>query len=70
MDETTNNIVVFNNVSELISANLNEKTKVETLGYSETFDNGGCQYYISKDIKPWSISLQNGLYANIIKKIM
>ncbi|WP_294360097.1 hypothetical protein [uncultured Clostridium sp.] len=68
MDEIINNIAVFNNVSELSTANLNEGTKAETLGYNEAFDNGGCQYYISKDINPWSISLKNGLYANVIKK--
>lgn len=68
MAETINNIAVFNNVSELLTADLKAGTRVETLGYNDAFDNGGCQYYISNDNNPWSISLENGLYANIIKK--
>ncbi|MNO37868.1 hypothetical protein D3C76_279590 [compost metagenome] len=55
-------------VPSLHSLNSNQVFKgmfVKTLGFYEANDRGGAHYVISDAEEPWSISLGDGLYANI-----
>ena len=55
----------FENVEEMKCSNVKEGRYVKTNGYYTSGDMGAACYLISKEKTAWSISLQNGLYANI-----
>lgn len=63
----SNCILTFNTVNDMKSSEYAIKNSVcKTLGYYNANDEGGSYYIISDIQEPYSISLNNGLYANFI----
>ena len=62
---TINSPMFFETTTDLIKSSVAVGAKVRTSGYYAPCDGGACDFIISSEEKPYSVKLNNNLYANI-----
>lgn len=55
----------FDTTIDMLQVNLSVGTKVRTSGYYSKSDGGACEFIITEENTPYSLELNNGLYATV-----